>query len=88
MRTYSRAADPAAPATLPPVELTDDPAFARRIVRLARTSCVALGLVWWLAVATLDAHPALDLSLAVGWVLMPSLLLLSLRRPLLRYALV
>ncbi len=88
MRTYSRAAGTAAPATLPPVELTDDPAFARRIVRLARTSCVALGLVWWLAVSTLDAHPAVDLSLLAGWVLMPSLLLLSLRRPLLRYALV
>ncbi len=71
-----------------PVELTDDPGFARRIVRLALTSCVALGLVWWLAITTLDAHPAIGVSLAAGWLLMPSLLLLSLRRPRLRYALV
>ncbi len=51
-------------------------------------SRVALGLIWWLAVVTLDIHPVIDLSLAAGWVLMPSLLMLSLRRPLLRYALV
>ncbi len=71
-----------------PVELTDDTGFARRIIRLALTSCVALGIVWWLATTTLDAHPAIGQSLAAGWLLMPSLLLLSLRRPRLRYALV
>src|SRR5450830_1368111 len=49
-----------------PVELTDDPAFARRIIRLALTSSIALGLVW---------------------LMMPSILFLSLRRPRLRYAL-
>lgn len=90
MRAHSHHAAPAASRTAPgrPVELTDDPAFARRIVRLALTSCVALGLIWWLTVVTLDIHPVIDLSLAAGWVLMPSLLMLSLRRPLLRYALV
>ncbi len=71
-----------------PVELTDDPGFARRIIRLALTSCVALGLVWWLAITTLDGHPVIGISLAAGWLLMPSLLLLSLRRPRLRYTLV
>ncbi len=89
-----RADNPPAEGTWPtraqdrPVELTNDPGFARRIVRLALTSCVALGLVWWLAITTLEAHPATGISLAAGWLLMPSLLLLSLRRPRLRYALV
>ncbi|HEY4955031.1 MAG TPA: hypothetical protein VII02_09110 [Gemmatimonadaceae bacterium] len=70
-----------------PVELTDDPAFARRIIRLARTSSIALGLVWLLATVTLDVHPGVGASLALGWLSMPSILFLSLRRPRLRYAL-
>lgn len=69
------------------VELTDDPAFARRIIRLARVSSIALGLVWLLATVTLDVHPGVGASLALGWLLMPSILFLSLRRPRLRYAL-
>ncbi len=70
-----------------PVELTDDPAFARRIIRLAIISSVALGLVWLLAKATLDVRPSVQASLALGWLMMPSILLLSLRWPRLRYAL-
>jgi hypothetical protein len=70
-----------------PVELTDDPAFARRIIRLGFTSSIALGLVWLLATITLDAHPGVGASLALGWLMMPSILFLSLRRPRLRYAL-
>jgi hypothetical protein len=70
-----------------PVELTDDPAFARRIIRLGFTSSIALGLVWLLATVTLDAHPSVGASLALGWLMMPSILFLSLRRPRLRYAL-
>ena len=70
-----------------PVELTNDPAFARRVIRLALTSSIALGLVWILAIVTLDAHPSVGASLALGWLLMPSILFLSLRRPRLRYAL-
>ena len=70
-----------------PVELTDDPAFARRIIRLALVSSIALGLVWLLANVTLDEHPSVGASLALGWLMMPSILLLSLRRPRLRYAL-
>lgn len=69
------------------VELTKDPEFARRVFRLAVTSSIALGLVWLLAIATLEAHPAVGLSLAFGWLLMPSILFLSLRWPRLRYAL-
>jgi hypothetical protein len=70
-----------------PVELTSDAAFARRIIRLGVTSSIALGLVWLLAIVTLDAHPGVGASLALGWVMMPSLLFLSLRRPRLRYLL-
>ena len=70
-----------------PVELTGDAAFARRIIRLAFVSSIALGLVWLLATVTLDAHPGLNASLALGWLLMPSILMMSLRRPRLRYLL-
>lgn len=70
-----------------PVELTSDAAFARRIIRLALTSSIALGLVWLLATVTLDVHPGVGASLALGWLSMPSILFLSLRRPRLRYAL-
>jgi hypothetical protein len=71
-----------------PVELTSDAAFARRVIRLALTSSIALGFVWLLATVTLDVHPGVGASLALGWFLMPSILFLSLRRPRLRYTLV
>lgn len=70
-----------------PVELTSEPEFGRRVIRLALTSSIALGLVWMLAVVTLDLRPGLSGSLMLGWILMPSILLFSLRRPRLRYAL-
>ncbi len=73
--------------TSKPVELTNEPEFARRVIRLALTSSIALGLVWMLAVVTLNLHPSLSASLMLGWILMPSILLFSLRRPRLRYAL-
>lgn len=47
-----------------------------------------LGLVWFLSRATLDIHPAIGVGLAMGWVLMPTFLGLSLRWPGVRYALV
>ena len=72
----------------PTVELTADPRFARRIIRLALTSALALGLIWWLSARTLNAHPAVSISLGAGWLLMPLVLVLSLRWPKLRYALV
>lgn len=70
-----------------PVELTKDPEFARRVIRLAVTSSIALGVIWLLAIATLDAHPAVELSLGLGWLLMPLILFVSLQWPRLRYAL-
>lgn len=71
-----------------PVELSTDARFARRVKRLALTSVVALGLIWWLAVTTLVTPPVAGLALAAGWVLMPTVLVASLSRPRLRYALV
>jgi hypothetical protein len=83
-----RAAAPASVRLTPPIEMTGDPRFAPRVKRLAFTSLVALGLVWGLAIATLEAPPLVDASLAAGWVLMPATLFASLVRPRLRYGLV
>ncbi|MGZ8563619.1 MAG: hypothetical protein ACXWWU_08375 [Candidatus Limnocylindria bacterium] len=70
-----------------PVELSADPAFARRVRRLGLVSLVALGAIWGLAVTTLDAPPIVDGALLAGWALMPSILFASLARPVLRYGL-
>jgi hypothetical protein len=71
-----------------PIEMTADPRFAPRVKRLATTSLVALGLIWALAVVTLEAPPLVEAALAAGWVLMPTTLFASLARPRLRYGLV
>ena len=71
-----------------PVELTADRRITRRVKRLAATSAVALGLIWLLAVATLEAPPAIDAALAAGWLTMPAVLVASLWRPLIRYGLI
>lgn len=71
-----------------PIELSADRRVAGRIRRLAGTASIALGLIWYLAVATLDAPPAIGVALAAGWLSMPAILIASLERPLLRYALV
>ena len=70
------------------VEMGMDPAMLARVKRLALVSSIALGGIFVLAVATVDAHPAIDGALAAGWVLMPSLLVASLRRRGYRYLLV
>jgi hypothetical protein len=57
-----------------PLELTRDPRITGRVRRLALVSAVALGLIWWLAGATLEAPPAVGLFLAAGWILMPATL--------------
>lgn len=75
-------------ARVTPLELTDDQRFAGRVRRLARVAVVALGIIWWLAVTTLDAPAPVGLALLLGWASMPVILLTSLRRPRLRYALV
>ena len=71
-----------------PVELTDDRRITRRVKRLAGTSAVALGLVWVLATTTLGTPPVVDFALFSGWILMPTVLVLGLRRPAIRYWLV
>ena len=56
-------------------------------MRLAAVSAVALGMVWGLAVATTEAPAAVDAALFAGWLLMPTVLLASLRDTRLRYGL-
>jgi hypothetical protein len=70
------------------IEMTADRAFALRVVRLAITSALALGTIWALARAVGPLRSAIGYLLVAGWVLMPAVLLASLRRPWLRYALV
>lgn len=71
----------------PSVELSTDRRFAGRVRRLALTSVVALGIIWALAVATLDVPPLIGAGLLAGWVLMPSILFASLADPRWRFAL-
>lgn len=71
-----------------PVELTADRRIALRVKRLAATSAVALGLIWLLAVTTLEAPVPVDTALAAGWIMMPAVLVASLWRPSFRYWLV
>jgi len=71
-----------------PIELTSDRRIRPRVLRLAAVSVVALGLVWGLASATLEAPPAITAVLALGWILMPTVLLSSLVVPQARYLLV
>jgi hypothetical protein len=68
------------------VELTGDRLFEHRIRRLVVISAVALGSIWGLAVAD-DASTWILVLLGIGWVLMPAVLAMSLRRPMARYAL-
>ena len=59
-----------------------------RVKRLAVVSSVALGVIFVLAVTQLEASPVINFMLAAGWVLMPTLLVASVRRPKLRYLLI
>ena len=70
------------------VELSTDPEFARRVVRLAVTSAVALGVIFALGRVTDAGSRWTGIALGLGWILMPALLFLSLRRPSLRYGLI
>lgn len=69
------------------VEMTRDSRFGVRVIRLAATSVVALGLIWGFQSATLHTPAFVGICLAAGWVLMPVLLTASLRWPLARYGL-
>ena len=69
------------------VEMTRDIRFGIRVIRLAATSVVALGLIWGLQFATLNTPALVGICLAAGWALMPVLLVASLRWPVARYGL-
>ena len=71
-----------------PVEFTDDPRIVGRVRRLAALSAVMLGLIWVLAVATLETPFLVNATLLAGWVLMPLTLLASLATLAARYWLV
>ena len=69
------------------LEMTGDRVFAHRVRRLVGVSTVALGVFWGLAF--MDDAPGWVLALlAIGWVLMPAVLAVSIHRPMMRYALV
>ena len=69
------------------VEMTRDSRFGVRVIRLAATSVVALGLLWGFQYATLETPAFVGICLAAGWALMPVLLIASLRWPVARYGL-
>lgn len=67
------------------IEMSADPLFLPRVRRLAKVSAVALGIIWFLAITTTEPHGgAIDWALLGGWVLMPTVLWASLRRPQMR----
>jgi len=59
-----------------------------RVRRLAITSAWALGVIWLLWALTVGRAPLVGAALALGWVLMPTVLWASLRRPSLRIGLI
>ena len=69
------------------IEMTADSRFAIRVIRLAATSVVALGLIWGFQFTTLQTPAFVSISLAAGWALMPVLLMASLRWPMARFGL-
>ncbi len=70
----------------PGVELTVDRSFTRRVRRLVWISLIALGAITWLAFQ--NGAPAWVRALMItGWLLMPTLLALSIGNPKLRYGL-
>lgn len=70
------------------VEMTADRSFTMRVRRLVVVSVIALGAITVLAATTTDAPIWVLVLLAYGWLAMPLLLALSVRRPVLRYGLV
>jgi len=67
------------------IEMSGDPLFLPRVRRLAKVSAVALGVIWFLAIRATEPHGGVvDGALLAGWVLMPSVLWMSIRRPEMR----
>lgn len=68
-------------------EMGTGPQMLGRIRRLAAVSSVMLGVIFFLSVTGVDTHVVTYVVLGAGWVLMPTLLVASLRRPAVRYLL-
>lgn len=68
-------------------EMSTDPRFCARLRRLVLVSSVMLGLITLLAALSSEAPPLVIGLLALGWILMPTLLDASIERPHLRYLL-
>lgn len=67
------------------IEMSADPVFLPRVRRLARVSAIALGIIWLLAMRATAPHSgAIDGALLAGWILMPTVLWASIRRPEMR----
>lgn len=67
------------------IEMSADPLFLPRVRRLGAVSSIALGVIWLLALRTTEPHStAIDTALLSGWILMPTVLWASIRRPELR----
>ena len=66
------------------IELSADPRFARRVMRLGVVSLVAPGLIWWVAATRLAIPQVLLIALLAGWWLMPAVLFVSIPRPSIR----
>lgn len=62
--------------------------MSSRIRRLAITSAWALGVIWLLWALTVGGAPLVGVALGLGWILMPTVLWASLRRPSLRPGLI
>ncbi len=72
----------------PGSEMGLHPQILARVRRLALVSSVALGAIFVLGSTTLDVSAVTTASLAGGWVLMPTSLVLSIKRPRIRYLLI
>lgn len=73
------------PNVVPTMEMSGSFEFAGRIRRLVLVSAIALGSIWFVAINKLDLPVWVESLLLAGWVLMPTLLAISLRRPAARY---
>jgi hypothetical protein len=62
--------------------------MSSRVRRLAITSAWALGVIWLLWALTVGRAPLIGAALALGWILMPTVLWASLQRPSLRLGLI
>ncbi len=64
------------------IEMSGHALFVPRIRRLAGVSSIALGIIWVLAITTTRSHAAaIDGGLLLGWILMPTVLRISIRHP-------